>query len=680
MAYNKAHENINWQNLPSEATALNAINLNKMDNSIDVIDDRVIALDTARITDEASLANKVDKVAGKGLSTNDYTDADKAIVDGVTTALAGKVDKEEGKGLSSNDYTTAEKNKLAGISADAKNVSISDTLADGTVLANITIDGTTTAIKGSDIEVDEELSPTSTNPVENKAIYDALNNLLPSKTVSGNPIAISDASGFNAKALTVSMNPIQDLHGYEYPWVGGVGKNKFSCVDSLNPSSNLSATKNADGSVRIYGTPNSTWGAISDVDDCNLPAGQYTFSIQSAVAYNIYTQCYVGGTNTNRAINAGQTSITFTVSGTITQIRLMISGMTNGTPIDITIKPMWASGTDTVFAPYSNICPIIGRTGTNILQGKNSTNIYKDTGVIPFNSNTAGVEFHGDNSLRVYAKTNSTYQSSRQYLSNYSNLVNGKKYAIFANAEIKSGIALIGVRNSANAIISEPVIIMTTSGTCMCTFTMSSEASFLSFFCSWDTQNINADVKYTNIRFVEYEKLITKQFGQTVYGGSLDLNSGVLTIDRGFITYDGTENWQLVSGTNRFYYNSLPSNIDKSSAISNSRVYRDSPSDIGGYFYFGGSSVLFNRTVADQTADQFKAELVATPVQVCYLLATAIIIQLSPEAVTLLKGQNVISTDGDKVQVEFSDIPVGDYSVLLDYIKSLEARIEELEG
>lgn len=36
--------------------------------------------------------NKVDKINGKGLSTNDYSDADKSIVDGVTSALAGKVD------------------------------------------------------------------------------------------------------------------------------------------------------------------------------------------------------------------------------------------------------------------------------------------------------------------------------------------------------------------------------------------------------------------------------------------------------------------------------------------------------------------------------------------------------------------------------------------------------------
>ena len=35
----------------------------------------------------------VDAESGKSLSSNDYTDADKAIVDGVTSALSGKADK-----------------------------------------------------------------------------------------------------------------------------------------------------------------------------------------------------------------------------------------------------------------------------------------------------------------------------------------------------------------------------------------------------------------------------------------------------------------------------------------------------------------------------------------------------------------------------------------------------------
>ena len=55
--------------------------------------------------------------------------------------LGNKVDKVEGKGLSTNDYTTADKNKLAGIATGA----------------NKTV-------------VDSGISTTSTNPVQNKAV------------------------------------------------------------------------------------------------------------------------------------------------------------------------------------------------------------------------------------------------------------------------------------------------------------------------------------------------------------------------------------------------------------------------------------------------------------------------------------------------------------------------------
>ena len=66
----------------------------------------------------------------------------------IIAKLGNKVDKETGKGLSTNDYTTTEKNKLAGI-------------AEG---ANKTI-------------VDSALSSTSTNPVQNKVVNAAINDL-----------------------------------------------------------------------------------------------------------------------------------------------------------------------------------------------------------------------------------------------------------------------------------------------------------------------------------------------------------------------------------------------------------------------------------------------------------------------------------------------------------------------
>ena len=60
-------------------------------------------------TEVGKIKDKVDKVTGKGLSTNDFSNEAKVEVAKVTD----KVDKIEGKGLSTNDFSNAEKQKLA---------------------------------------------------------------------------------------------------------------------------------------------------------------------------------------------------------------------------------------------------------------------------------------------------------------------------------------------------------------------------------------------------------------------------------------------------------------------------------------------------------------------------------------------------------------------------------------
>lgn len=64
------------------------------------------------------------------------------------TQLNNKVDKVNGKQLSTNDYTNADKNKLAGIETGAQ----------------------------VNKPVDDKLSTTSTNPVQNKVVTEAINN------------------------------------------------------------------------------------------------------------------------------------------------------------------------------------------------------------------------------------------------------------------------------------------------------------------------------------------------------------------------------------------------------------------------------------------------------------------------------------------------------------------------
>ncbi len=490
------------------------------------------------------------------------------------------------------------------------------------------------------------------------------------QTASVNPITLETKQAGLAKSCAVEMNPIQDLHGYSNPWPAGGGKNKYGGSDISNTSSGSAYTSYS----------------------INLSAGTWTISAQvtsdsgdTAVGVSFRDndgQIIKGYID----VSSSRKSATVTLDRACTTL-FFYSGYSNSTKANTTYKDIQIeSGSPaTDYAPYSNICPISGRTETNILQGTNSTNMYKDTGVTPFNSNTTGVEFHGDNSLRVYAKTSNSYQTSKQLLSNYSTLENGKKYAIFADVEIKSGIGMIAIRNSANAVISEPVTRITTSGTYMCTFIMSSEANFLSFFCTWDTPNINADVKYTNIRFVEYEKLITKEFGQTVYGGSLDFVNGGL--DNEYELFEPTIVTTVAQSSGLWYWAfSLPktsTNPLSTNGLMSSHFNPTNQVLAIGNCYITANGTLLLCVPADQTLNTgalVNAWLAENDLQFAYKPATKTTIQLSPEAVKLLKGLNVISTDGDKVQVEFSDIPVGDYSTLLDYVKSLEARIQALEG
>lgn len=92
----------------------------------------------------------------------------------VNTALGTKVDKETGKGLSTNDYTTAEKNKLAGIATEANKTT-----------------------------VDSSMSSSSTNPVQNKVV----NSAIATKTVTVEKQATAE-TGYTA-TYVVKQNGTQ---------------------------------------------------------------------------------------------------------------------------------------------------------------------------------------------------------------------------------------------------------------------------------------------------------------------------------------------------------------------------------------------------------------------------------------------------------------------------------------
>ena len=165
--------------------------------------------------------------------------------------LNNKVDKVSGKGLSTNDYTTAEKNKLAGIATGA----------------NKTV-------------VDSDISTTSTNPVQNKAVG------LKFQGVD------SEISGINS-VLNSTADEIATI-------VNEYGSKNL--VDtSLIPSAigiggGITRNNNGDGSITYSGTATVTNAIyLPLMEGQNLGKGTYIFTPNPMTAATYTYQIYKDG-------------------------------------------------------------------------------------------------------------------------------------------------------------------------------------------------------------------------------------------------------------------------------------------------------------------------------------------------------------------------------------------------
>lgn len=160
------------------------------------------------------------------------------IGDGITKvnnlpfADANKVDKISGKGLSTNDYTTAEKNKLASI-------------AEG---ANKTI-------------VDSELSSTSTDPVQNKVVNAAINDL---NTLVGDTAVATQIS--NAVASKADASHTHDDRYYTESEID----TKLSGKSDTSHTHSAYVNQNAFSNIKVG---NTTVAADTATDTVTLVAG-----------------------------------------------------------------------------------------------------------------------------------------------------------------------------------------------------------------------------------------------------------------------------------------------------------------------------------------------------------------------------------------------------------------------
>ena len=175
------------------------------------------------------------------------------------------------------------------------------------------------------------------------------------KTASGPIVSINDALAAPLRALTLFIDPVQDLHGYESPWPAGGGKNKFD-VDKMVNTSDITIS---NGVITVTGNSKNSTKKLSELAD--LTVGEaYILTANTTGSGNLI---YLYGTGAN-------VSWSFGTSKTITQEMLdalvFFYGGSGTTSQISNFMIRLSSVSDASFAPYSNLCPISGWTEANV--------------------------------------------------------------------------------------------------------------------------------------------------------------------------------------------------------------------------------------------------------------------------------------------------------------------------
>ena len=210
-------------------------------------------------------ANEIVTVeSGKGLSTNDYTDADKAKVATIPPSfdMSNYVEKENGKGLSSNDFTNAYKNTIDSMPApntivlkeQGKGLTSNDyTTEEKTKLASLPA--------ASDIVTKETGKGLSTND------YSTAEKTKLAAVPTPSTIAVLDANGKVPVAnLPAEFNAMETVATYaDLPINGNYDGRKIMVLNASGDPTVVSGF-----AIYIYSATNTQWVKVAEGESMDL--------------------------------------------------------------------------------------------------------------------------------------------------------------------------------------------------------------------------------------------------------------------------------------------------------------------------------------------------------------------------------------------------------------------------
>ena len=498
------------------------------------------------------------------------------------------------------------------------------------------------------------------------------------ETASGTIAHFEDgADDVPMKSIIAEITPVQDLNGYDKPWPGGGGKNRLENTYTTQTVSGVTLTVNEDGTIVANGTASATITAVLN-SSIPLTQGQY-----------ILTGCPAGGGSSSnykidivkngessRKIDTGSgTTFDVDADGQYTARIVIYSGQVCS---NLTFEPMvrLSSIADDTFAPYSNICPITGRTGLTVKAGgrnllpKNTTLTptmsngitftYNEDGSITANGTSTGSAMSRSVPFRVpygrYRKSERTYV---QYKDSSWRTVAGGGYSSTV-MEINEDFELSCRINISNGMVQNNV------------------TYYPYIYLESDTST-----EYGPYVGASYP-VTWESIAGTVYGGTLDVVSGVLTVDSYF--FEPTANELTSAATNPLRIGIRTPNRPKDHAFTEAPdglycnrlipVMRQILRDVDDYgiAYDINVNRLQMRLPDVASVAEAQAWLADNPLQIVYKLATPQTYQLTVAEVRTILGGNNIYTDAGEVSVEY----IADTKMYIDNkIAELQALVLE---
>ena len=460
-------------------------------------------------------------------------------------------------------------------------------------------------------------------------------------------------SGITAVA---KFEPIQTGSGDPYPAGGGV--NLVNPTYNGGTVSGVTIAKNENGYYTLNGT--CTADGVSVLVTLKLNPGTYTLShhIAGGSCDNASTgvmQLVKSDTNTFLAnTNMSKQSVSYTFEET-TNVWVRLFVKNGATYSNFKVAAQLETGsTATPYAPYANIRPISGHTGAKLTKcGKNLLKLDSSAsgiqGSVTFTANPDGtVTLSGTASNDIYRvlATDVSLPNGDYILNGCPTGVVDNNYLLYWAPTISSNKLDPGhgVQFTVDNQETYKVMVRIKEGT---------DVTGLVF------KPMIRLATETDATYEPYQgDTVTANFGQTVYGGTLDWNTGVLTVEWTAID-GGSRNWSTYAdgGVTVFLGDGNPAKIYGAFNIISSH-YKTSKnmlvSQMGDMEIKGSqsSNAIFVRDTRYTDPTAFKAAM--SGVQICYQLQKPITIQLTPQQmIEALDGLNIVYSDASNMEVTF---------------------------